>query len=114
MLPKGKGLVRTKHSDRADCVNLNQFYIRKEQAIAISKGLESAKYVRRISLRNCGLTDETFAILASNLDRYYLKEMDISQNDLLTSKSYDVCAEIIKDHRCELKVLECDSNNMGD
>jgi len=58
MIPKGLGFVRTKDSERADSLNLRSFYIRKEQATSIAAGLKTARFIRKLNLRNSGLTDE--------------------------------------------------------
>ena len=60
MIPKAIGFVRTKDSQRADSLNLRSFYIRKEQANSIGAGLKTARFIRKLNLRNCGLTDENF------------------------------------------------------
>jgi len=60
MIPKGMGFVRTKDHERADCLNFRSFYIRKEQAASVAAGLRTARFIKKLNLRNCGLTDENF------------------------------------------------------
>lgn len=92
---------------------LQSFFIRKEQAIAIAKGLETCKFITTVSLRNCGLIDETFLDILLSLDKFSLLELDISYNPGLTSKSYNVLAELIVDPALRLKSLNLDSNLIG-
>ena len=69
MMPKGMGFVRTKDSERPECLNLKSFYIRKEQARSIAAGLQTAEYIKTIKFRNCGLTDEVLITLLEKVNR---------------------------------------------
>lgn len=110
MVPKGSGFVRTKDTERADSLNLQSFYIRKEQATSIAAGLKTARFIKKLNLRNCGLTDESFKVMIQNVDLYSLKELDISYNPLLTQTSYEALAEAIRDERCALEKLNLEAN----
>lgn len=63
MIPKGMGFVKTKDAERLECLNFNSFYIRKEQALSIASGLQTAQHIKNIKFKNCGLTDEKFISL---------------------------------------------------
>ena len=68
LIPKGMGFVRTKDSERPECLNFKSFYIRKEQATSIAAGLQAATHVKKMKFRNCGLTDENFQTILSETD----------------------------------------------
>jgi len=78
------GFVRTKDSERPECLNFKSFYIRKEQATSIAAGLQLATHVRKMKFRNCGLTDENFQTIFSETDFKKINELDLSYNHLLT------------------------------
>lgn len=84
LIPKGMGFVKTRDSERPECLNFKSFYIRKEQANSIAAGLQVTKHVKKMKFRNCGLTDEIFQTIFKEVDLYTLKELDLSYNHLLT------------------------------
>ena len=73
MLPKTLGLVKTKDSERVNSLMLKSFFIRSEQANAIAEGLKQCRFLTKINLSNCGLTDETFITLLASIDRFVLQ-----------------------------------------
>lgn len=83
-------------------------------ADSLAYALKSARFIRKINFRNCGLTDETFLTILNALDRFSLNEIDIGLNPCLTSKSYDALAELILEKASSITVLNLDSNQMGD
>lgn len=78
MLPKGRGLVRTRQRETAMSLLLDEFFIRQDQADAIASALAPSLFLSVISLRNCGLTDATFAPLMASMNLYALDSLDLS------------------------------------
>lgn len=88
MLPKTRGLIKSKDTERVTSLMLKSFFVRPDQATAIAEALKQSRFVSKMNFSNCGLTDETFLILLASFDKFVLKELDISHNPKLTAKSY--------------------------
>jgi hypothetical protein len=71
MLPKIKGLSQSK--DSLDTLCLDQTYIRQDQASALATAIQNSRHVRKVSLANCGLTDETFITILKSIDPFTLQ-----------------------------------------
>ena len=79
---------------------MSSFFVRKEQAIAISKGLKNSIFIKKLKMSRCGLDDEKFLEIIKNLDPYSVRSIDISYNPLLTAQSYVALANYILDPCC--------------
>ena len=106
--------MKTNKSEKIDEVAFSSFFVRKEQAVAIALGLKNSEFIKKLKMRRCGLNDEKFLEIITNLDPYTVRSIDISYNPLLTAQSYVVLANYILDPRCMIISLNFEGNNLKD
>ena len=111
-IPKGLGMIHRK--DEVNSLNMKGVLIDEIHANALANGIGRAKFVDKIILRNCGMTDKEGIKLIKSMNRINIRHLDISENPLLTHKFYDVLCDVVQDGSCQLERLECEDNGMGD
>ena len=111
-VPKGLGMVHRK--GQPSDLDLRGVRVDAVHADALAGGIGRARFVDKLILRNCGLTDAEGIKLIRGMDRVNIRHLDVSENPLLTHRFYDALCEVIADGACQLERLECEDNAMGD
>ena len=76
--------------------------------------VNKAKYVTKINLKDCGLTNQEGISVITNINRRLVKELDLSGNSTLTSVFYDHLGEMTRDKTSVLERIELEDNRVGD
>ena len=111
-VPKGLGMIHRK--DDASNLDMKGVLVDDVHADALANGIGRARFVDKLILRNCGLTDREAIKLINSMDKINIRHLDVSENPLLTHRFYDALCAIIEDGSCQLERLECEANGMGD
>ena len=76
--------------------------------------VNKAKYVTKINLKDCGLTNQEGISVITNINRSLVKELDLSGNSTLTSVFYEHLGEMTRDKSSVLERIELEDNRVGD
>lgn len=92
MPPKTIGfIVNSKDSQRSDSLMLEECYIGPKYAKSLADGLVHARFISKVSLKNCGLVDSTLETILNACD--YCSELDVSLNPKLKQGSVILIAQ---------------------
>ena len=111
-MPKGLGMIHRKDDvDQIKVCGLNLDGIHLE-AFAIS--VHRARYVTKIILKDCGLTDKEGISIISQMNKSLVKHLDVSENSTLSPKFYDELGKLMKDENAVLDRIELEDNRISD
>ena len=81
---------------------------------AFATSVNRAKFVTKIILKDCGLTDKEGIQIISQMNKYLVRHLNFSENSTLTSKFYQKLGEVVKDSGSVLERIEIENNRIGD
>ena len=111
-MPKGLGMIHRKDEiDQIKVCGLNLDGIHLE---AFATSVSRAKFVTKIILKDCGLTDKEGIQIITQMNLALVKHLDFSENSTLTRKFYKKLGEIAADCSSVLERIELEDNRIGD
>ena len=75
--------------DQVDQINVTGLQLDGIHLEAFAVSVHRAKYVTKIILKDCGLSDKEGISIISNMNRELVKHLDFSENSTLSSKFYE-------------------------
>ena len=87
MAPKGLGMIHRK--DNVDQINMRGLNLDGIHLEAFAISVARAKYVTKIILKDCGLTDKEAIKIITNMNKKLVKHLDFSENSTLTGQFYE-------------------------
>ena len=82
------------------------------EAFAVS--VSRAKYVSKIILKDCGLTNKEGLRIINNMNKKLVKHIDFGENSTLTAEFYNQLGEIYSEPDSVLERIEIEDNRIGD
>ena len=112
MAPKGLGMIHRK--DDVDQINLRGLNLDGIHLEAFAISVSRAKYVTKIILKDCGLSDKEGLRIITNMNKKLVKHLDFSENSTLSADFYEQLGEIYLEPETVLERIEIEDNRVGD
>ena len=100
--------------DETDAINVRGLNLDGIHLEAFAASVHRAKFVTKIILRDCGLTDKEGISIVKQLNKGLVKHLDMSENSTLSGKFYEELGNLMEDEKAVLERIEIEDNQIGD